>query len=94
MKRAFLFTGGYGALLFLIGAWFTSREYYSTMLAVTLWFMLPMTITFFIETLLLSRKRAPLAFYWIAASLNTMIMFLLMVAIGIWWMQTYFYIPF
>lgn len=46
MKRAFLFTGGYGALLFLIGAWFTRREYYSTMLAVTLWFMVPMTITF------------------------------------------------
>lgn len=45
MKRAFLFTWGYGALLFLIGAWFTRREYYSTMLAVTLWFMLPMTVS-------------------------------------------------
>lgn len=92
MKKKLIYSLIYFFILFVIGAILTQNEYLTTALIINFWFSIPMTICFFMELIFL--KNNSNAIYALIAIINTVILFIILCAFGIFVLGKYMYIPF
>lgn len=92
MKRKFFFSLVYFFIIFMIGAIATHNEYLTTALIINLWFSIPMSISYYVELFIF--KKASNVLYVIIAIVNTIILFIILCALGIYILGKYMYIPF
>lgn len=76
----------------MIGAIATHNEYLTTALIINLWFSIPMSISYYVELFIF--KKASNVLYVIIAIVNTIILFIILCALGIYILGKYMYIPF
>ena len=76
----------------MIGAIATHNEYLTTALIINLWFSIPMSRSYYVELFIF--KKASNVLYVIIAIVNTIILFIILCALGIYILGKYMYIPF
>lgn len=92
MKRKVICSLVYFFIIFMIGAIATHNEYLTTALIINLWFSIPMSISYYVELFIF--KKASNVLYVIIAIVNTIILFIILCALGIYILGKYMYIPF
>lgn len=92
MRKNLIYCLIYFLVIFVIGAIVTHNEYPTTALIINLWFSIPMTTCFFTE--LFFFKNVSNVVYALIAIINTVILFIILCALGIYVLDKYMYIPF
>lgn len=92
MKKKIIYILIYFLMIFVIGAIATYNEYITTALVINLWFSIPMTLMYCFE--LFITKKVTNGSYIIIAIANTIILFIVLSALGSYILEKYMYIPF